>query len=156
MADEIMAVDERVARLEKTVAKGFHELGQRIGGLEHRMGGLEQRMGGLEQRMGGLEQRMGGLEGRMDGLERRMARLEDRMDAFGTKLDVAVESLEGKMNLVLERLDAHTAEMRAITTAMMREYRADRRLTDLAMTDHRHRIEALEAADRGRSASHDA
>lgn len=107
MADDIMAVDERVTKLEVTVAKGFQELG-----------------------------------GRMD-------RLENRMDAFNEKLDVAVETLDGKMNLVLERMDLQIAEMRAWTTAVTREARADRRLLFAMLKDHRVRIEALEASARG-------
>jgi hypothetical protein len=85
MADDIMAVDERVAKLEVTVARGFAELGDR------------------------------------------MRRLEDRMDAFNEKLNVGVESPEGKMTLLLGRMDLHIAEMRATTTAITREFRADRR-----------------------------
>jgi uncharacterized coiled-coil protein SlyX len=134
MADDVMAVDERLAKLEVTVAKGFEELGNRIGSLDSRITGLERRMEGLE--------------GRIARLEDRMARLEDRMDAFNEKLDVAVESLEGKMNLLLERMDLQIAEMRAWTTAVTREARADRRLMFSMLKDHRVRIEALEAAAR--------
>ncbi|MCC7244001.1 MAG: hypothetical protein IT180_18920, partial [Acidobacteria bacterium] len=100
MADDVMAVDERLARLEVTVAKGFAEMGARLGGLDERLGGL----GG---RMAGLDGRMVRLEGRMAGLDGRMVRLEDRMDAFNAKLDVSVEALGDKMQLVLERLDTH-------------------------------------------------
>ena len=96
MADDIMAVDERVTKLEVTVVEGFHELG-----------------------------------GRMD-------RLDDRMDAFNEKLC-----------LVLERLDLLSAEIRATTTAMARESRADRRLMFAMLKDHRVRIEVLEAANGG-------
>lgn len=141
MADDVMAVDERLAKLEVTVAKGFEELGNRIGSLDSRITGLERRMEGLEGRIARLEDRMARLEDRM-------TRLEDRMDAFNEKLDVAVESLEGKMNLLLERMDLQIAEMRAWTTAVTREARADRRLMFSMLKDHRVRIEALEAAAR--------
>lgn len=104
-----MAVDERLARLEVTVAKGFAELG-----------------------------------GRVDRLEGRMSRLEDRTDALNAKLDVSVESLSDKMNLLLERLDAHIREMRVTTEAIVNEHRADRRLMYSMLGDHRIRIGALE------------
>lgn len=116
MADDIMAVDERLARLEVTVAKGFAELGGR----------------------------MGGLEGRMGGLEGRMSRLEDRLDALNSKLDVVSESLGDKMQLVIERLDAHISEMRLTTQAIVAEHRADRRLMYAMLQDHGIRIRALE------------
>lgn len=100
MADDVMAVDERLSRLEVTVAKGFAELGDR----------------------------MDRLEGRMSGLDGRMGRLEDRKDALNAKLDVSVEALGDKLQLVLERLDAHIHEMRVTTEAIVKEHRADRRL----------------------------
>lgn len=125
MADDVMAVDERLARLEVTVAKGFEELGNRLGSLDDRITGLA---------------------GRMDRLESRMVRLEDRMDTFNEKLDRTVESLEAKMSLVLERMDLQVAEMRAWTSAVTQEARADRRLMYAMLKDHRVRIEALEAA----------
>ena len=42
--DEITAVDERLSRLETTVATGFHEQGQRIDRLEDRMFALVNKM----------------------------------------------------------------------------------------------------------------
>jgi hypothetical protein len=102
MADDIMAVDERLARLEVTVAAGFAELGGRIG------------------------------------------RLEDLTDALNVKLDVSVETLDAKLQLVLERMDAHIREMRVTTEAIVKEHRADRRLTYAMLGDHRVRIQALE------------
>ena len=41
MADDVMALDERLARLEVTVAAGFSELGGHMGRLEDRMDRLE-------------------------------------------------------------------------------------------------------------------
>ena len=151
MADDVMALDERLARLEVTVAAGFSELGGRMGRLEGRMDRLEgsmdrleTRMDGLETRMDGLERRMDGLDGRMAGFEGRMGRLEDRTDALNVKLDVSVETLDAKLQLVLERIDAHNREMRVWTEAIVNEHRADRRLMYAMLGDHRVRIQALE------------
>ena len=102
MADDVMALDERLARLEVTVAVGFKELGDRMG------------------------------------------RLEDLTDALNVKLDVSVETLDAKLQLVLERIDAHTHEMRVWTEAIVNEHRADRRLMYAMLGDHRVRIQALE------------
>lgn len=102
MADDVMAVDERLAKLEVTVAKGFAELG-----------------------------------GSLD-------RLEDRVNALNSKLDVTAESLEGKMGLLMERMDAHAQEMRVWTKAIVDEHRADRRLMYAMLQDHGVRIRALE------------
>ncbi|MGE0866049.1 MAG: hypothetical protein AB7P34_19280 [Vicinamibacterales bacterium] len=41
--DDVMAVDERVARLESTMARGFLDQGQRIGRLEDRMAALDSK-----------------------------------------------------------------------------------------------------------------
>ena len=60
------------------------------------------------------------------------------------KLDVVAESLEGKMQLVIERLDATTREMRMTTRAMQLEHRADRRLMYAILKDHGVRIRAIE------------
>jgi uncharacterized coiled-coil protein SlyX len=109
MADDVMAVDERLARLEVTVANGFSDLGRR-----------------------------------MDRLEMRMDRLEDRVNALNSKLDVTAESLEGKMGLLMERMDAHAQEMRVWTKAIVDEHRADRRLMYAMLQDHGIRIRALE------------
>ena len=49
--DDIMAVDERLSRLEATVATGFFEQGQRIDGIEDRMDRLEDRMSSLESKL---------------------------------------------------------------------------------------------------------
>ena len=144
MADDVMALDERLARLEVTVATGFNELGGRMGRLEASMDRLERSMDRLETRMDGLEGRMDGLDGRMAGFEGRSGRLEDRTDALNGKLDVSVETLDAKLQLVLERLDAHTREMRVWTEAIVQEHRADRRLMYAMLGDHRIRIQALE------------
>ena len=41
--DDAMAVDNRVAKLESTVAKGFFDQGQRMGRLEDRMAALDSK-----------------------------------------------------------------------------------------------------------------
>ena len=81
MADVYMELDDRIGRLEETVAKEFFALNGRMG------------------------------------------RLEDRMDAMGHKFEVAVETLEGKIQTVLEHVDALTNEMRRNTEALQKEPR---------------------------------
>ena len=120
MATDVMAVDERLSRLEVTVAKGFAEL---LG-------------------------RAGHADGRMDALDQRMGRLESRLTAMNSKLDIVVESIESKMQLVIERLDATTREMRMTTRAMQLEHRADRRLMYAILKDHGVRRRALEKSVR--------
>ena len=44
MADDVMALDERLARLEVTVAAGFAELGGRMGRLEDRTDALNAKL----------------------------------------------------------------------------------------------------------------
>ena len=69
---------------------------------------------------------------------------EPETDALNVKLDVSVETLDAKLQLVLERIDAHTREMRVWTEAIVKEHRADRRLMYAMLGDHRVRIQALE------------
>jgi len=148
MADEIMAVDERVARLEKTVATGFSELNGRITNLEHKFGVLDRKVDTLGGKSDALDRKVNTLDGKFDTLERKVDGLNGRVDALNGKLDVVSESLEDKMQLVLERLDAWTKESRTTTAAMQKEWQADRRLMYSTLTDHRVRIEALESPAR--------
>ena len=48
--DDAMAVDNRVAKLESTVAKGFFDQGHATGLLAERMGRLEDRMAALDSK----------------------------------------------------------------------------------------------------------
>jgi hypothetical protein len=49
--EDVMKVDERLSRLEKTVAEGFYGNGQQFKGLLGRMDHLEDRMYALENKM---------------------------------------------------------------------------------------------------------
>ena len=165
MATDYMALDERIGRLEETVAKGFFDLNGRMDNLERRMdgfdgrmdgldgrvgdldariGGLDARIGGLDARIGGLDARIGGLDGRVAGLDGRMARVEDRLDLLNRKMDVGFENVEGKVQTVLEHLDAFQGEMRRTTDAIVKEHRADRALIFEILKDHGLRIRAIE------------
>ena len=134
MADEIMAVDERLARLEVTVANGFSEQNGRITSLEHKVDTLDRKVDALGRRADILDQKVDGLS--------------EKVDALNSKLDVVSESLEGKIHLVLERLDSRTGELQASIETMQNESRADRRLMYAMLKDHRVRIEALETTAR--------
>ena len=48
--DDVMAVDQRLAQLEKTVAQGFFDQGRRIDGLGGRIERLEDRMSALDSK----------------------------------------------------------------------------------------------------------
>jgi len=114
--DDVMAVNERLARLEKTVAEGFFE--QRQSFESH--------------------------DGRFVSLEARMARLEDRIVAIDSKLDIFSEAIRGDLKTVLEAVTAGTDEMRRTTEAIRNEHAADRRLTRSILNDHAVRIRELE------------
>jgi chromosome segregation ATPase len=165
MPDEIMLLDERISRLESTVAQGFFELtgradlhDGRIGKVEARMDRLEERMDQLEARMDRLEERMDRLEARMDRLEERMDRLEARMDRLeermdrleeqvsllNRKIDVMAETLEGKIQSVLEHLSASMTEMRRMNVTLRKEHWADRRIIHAILKDHGIRLRDVE------------
>jgi outer membrane murein-binding lipoprotein Lpp len=169
MADDVMAVDERLARLEVTVAKGFSEQSGCISSLEHKVDTLTGRVDTLDQKVDTLDQKVDTLDQKVDtlgrqvdalgrhvdtlgrqfdALERKVDGLNGKVDALNGKLDVVGESLEDKMQLVLERLDSRTNEMVAATQSMRREWRADRHLMYAMLKDHRIRIEALESTVR--------
>jgi len=128
--DDVMAVDQRLARLEATVAQGFFEQGRRMGGLEGRIDGLAGRIGRLEDRM--------------DRLEERMDRLEDRMSGLERKFDVFTETIRGDIKIILEVVTAGTNEMRRNTEAIRNEHAADRRLIFSILNDHSARLRSLE------------
>lgn len=128
--DDVMAVDQRLARLEATVAQGFFEQGRRMGGLEGRIDGLAGRIGRLEDRM--------------DRLEERMDRLEDRMSGLERKFDVFTETIRGDIKTILEVVTAGTNEMRRNTEAIRNEHAADRRLIFSILNDHSARLRSLE------------
>lgn len=114
--DDVMAVDERLSKLEKTVAEGFYANRQQFDGVRFQFIGL------------------GG----------RIERLEDRMSALENKMDVVAESLRADIRTVLDAVVAGTAEMRRTTGAIRKEHEADRRLTRAILQDHSIRIRALE------------
>lgn len=58
MTDDIMAVDERVTKLEVTVAEGFHELDGRMDRLDGRMDRFEERMDAFNERLGLVLERL--------------------------------------------------------------------------------------------------
>ena len=118
-----MAVDERVTKLEVTVAQGFSELGGRLDGVEGRLGQVK---------------------GRLERIEGRIDRLDERGHALNAKLDMVAESLDAKLQLVLERIDGLSRELRVTTEAIVQEHRADRRLMYAMLADHGTRISALE------------
>lgn len=137
MADEIMLLDERISRLEQTVAQGFFELtghGRIVDGRIHAVEGSITR----------LEGRIDRLEERMDRLEERMDRLEEQVSLLNRKLDVVAETLEGKIQSVLEHLAASMAEMRRMNVAMRKEHWADRRVIYAILKDHGIRVRLLE------------
>ena len=114
--EEVMAVDERLARLEKTVAESFFEHGGRLDKID----------------------------GRLDKIDGRFDGLEDRMTALDSKVDIAVESIRGDVKTVLEVMTGFIGEMRRTTDSMRKEHAADRRLTRSILLDHVTRIRTLE------------
>lgn len=130
MADEVMLLDERISRLEKTVAQGFFEQTVHAGIVDGRINGLESRVGRLEERM--------------DRLEERMDRLEEQVSLLNRKIDVMTEALEGKIQSVLEHLAASMTEMRRMNMTLRKEHWADRRIIYAVLKDHGIRIRSLE------------
>lgn len=76
MANEVMKVDERLARLEVTVATEFHEIGKQFREVFQRFDKIDQRFDGIDQRFDGIDQRLGGVDQRLDGIDHRLDRLE--------------------------------------------------------------------------------
>jgi hypothetical protein len=121
--DDVMAVNERLSNLEKTVATGFFDHGQKIARLE------EQMSAGFFEH------------------GRRIDRLENRMSALESKLDVVAESLRDDIRTVLDAVVGNTDEMRRTTQALRGEHEADRRLMREILNDHAVRIRSLERSD---------
>jgi uncharacterized coiled-coil protein SlyX len=114
--EDVMAVDERVANLEKTVAKGLLD----------------------------VKEHLAAHTGRLDEHTGRFDRLEDRMAALDAKFDVVSESIRGDIKTVLEAITSLGAEMRRTTRSIRKEHEADRRITKSVLLDHLSRIRSLE------------
>lgn len=130
MADDIMLLDERISRLEQTVAQGFFELTAHGRSVDGHINALEGRVTRLEERM--------------DRLEERMDRLEEQVSLLNRKMDVIAETIEGKIQSVLEHLAASMAEMRRMDVAMRKEHWADRRVIHAILKDHGIRVRSLD------------
>lgn len=114
---EAVKLDERIGRLEQTVALGFFEQGREISGLK----------------------------GQIDGLEGRMDRLEVRMTALEEKFDILADTVLDATKTILERIDGMSQQMERSTKAIRRRHGADRRLTRLVLADHNIRLKQLES-----------
>jgi len=143
MADEIMAVDERLARLEVTVATGFSELRSEIGLVEGR---LRAEIGGVEGR---LRAEIGGVEGR---LRAEIGGAEDRLRLEGgtntssveSRLRVLIEASRDEQRLAAEGFGATLDRIETRLEQMHREYLHTRNDHASAIQDHDRRITALE------------
>ncbi|MEW6321231.1 MAG: hypothetical protein AB1635_09085 [Acidobacteriota bacterium] len=113
MADDVMAVAERLARLETTVATGFFELRGEIGAVDGRLRGD---IGGVEGRLRG---EIGAVEGRLLGeigaveirLRSEIAGCEGRLRALiDAGRDESRAAFEG-VGVALQRIEARLDEM---------------------------------------------
>jgi hypothetical protein len=138
MANDVMALDERIGRLEDTVASGFTAVNNRIDTLDGKVNALDARMNGFDDRLGRLEVTVA--QGFFEHAKR-MDRSDQRMDAMNHKMDVGFERLEGKIQTVLEHLDTFKEETRRNFDAFFKESRADRRLMYSILRDHGRRAE---------------
>jgi hypothetical protein len=117
--DDVMALEDRLAKLEQTMAEGFFEQRQRSDSHGKQIVGLADRM----------------------------IRLEDRMFALDSKLDIFSETIRGDLRTVLDAVTASTEEMRRTTQAIRAEHAADRELTRAILNDHAIRIRTLESTN---------
>jgi hypothetical protein len=121
MPDEIMAVNERLARLEVTVATGFSELCAEIGGVESRLRG---EIGNLEERLRG-----------------------EIVTATGTvesRLRVLIDASRDEQRLAAEGFGATLERIEARLSQMHQEYTETRDDHASAIQHHERRIIALE------------
>jgi hypothetical protein len=69
------------------------------------------------------------LDERIDRLEEAMSReVRVGLDMLHDRIDVLSETMETKMQIVIERVDALAGEIRARAEAIRREHQADRQL----------------------------
>lgn len=143
MADDLMALDERIARLEVTVATGFSELNTRIENLEIRVRadlgadilGVENRLRG---EIGRVEER---LRGDIGGVE---DRLRGDMGAFESRLRVLIEANRDEQRQFAEGFGAALERIEARLELMHREHLQARDDHARAIEGHERRIVALE------------
>jgi hypothetical protein len=95
MADDLMALDERIARLEVTVATGFFELSTRIENLETRVrADLGADIVGVENR---LRDEIGGVESRLRVL---IEANRDEQRQYAEGFGAALERIESRLELM--------------------------------------------------------
>jgi hypothetical protein len=129
MPDEIMAVNERLTRLEVTVATGFSELRAEIGA---KTSGLEDRLrADIGAKTSGVEDRL------RNEIGAKTSSLESR-------LRVLIEASRDEQRLAAEGLGAALDRIEARLTQMHEEYVQTRNDHASALQDHDRRIGALE------------
>ena len=116
MAEAVDKVAERLARLEVTVAEGFHENSQQFEGVRSELKSVAQHF--------------------------HEAELRDI--ALSRKIDVATEALRGDLRNVMDAVTSLGEEMRRTTDSIRKEHAVDRALLTTAIENHAGRLHTLE------------
>lgn len=104
MADneEAMKVDERLARLELTVAKEFHHVGTRFDKVDTQLGRLEETVAKefhqIGRRFDGIDQRFDGIDQRFDGIDQRLDRIETAFKVHDDKLTAGFRDIAERID----------------------------------------------------------
>ena len=144
MADELEKVAAGLARLEVTVAEGFHGIDYKFHGIDQKFRGIDQKFVSIYQKFVSIDRRFDTIDRQFGDVAKKFYEAEQRDAALSRKIDVATESLRGDIRTVLDAVSSLADELRRTTTSIREEHAADRDILRLAIEDHSRRLHRLE------------
>lgn len=109
MPDTIDNVAERLARLENTVAEGFHGVTNQFAAVDGRFDALEKRVGSLEST---VSQGFRRIENADLAQGRRTDTLERKIDTVDRKIDTVAEDLRADINELTDAVNSLARNLR--------------------------------------------
>ena len=108
MAETVDRVAQRLASLEVTVAKGFHETSQQLDGVNSNFKSVDQRFQDVDQHF--------------KEVHRRLHEAELRDIDLSRKIDVTTETLRSDIRNVMDAVTTLGEEMRRTTDSIRKEH----------------------------------
>ena len=151
MAETVDKVAERLASLEVTVAKGFHETSQHFEGVssEFKSVSSEFKSVGSEfksvhSEFKSVHSEFKSVHSEFKSVDQRFHEAELRDIALSRKIDVATETLRGDLRNVMDAVASLGEEMRRTTDSIRKEHAADRAVLTTAIESQARRLHTLE------------
>jgi predicted nuclease with TOPRIM domain len=105
--DEIYNLLKDISKTQARHGAALANLNVAVSDIQVRQG---SRLDALDSKVGRLETRFDGLETRFDGLETRFDGLETRVGGLDSKFTARFESVDTKLDIILDRIGHGTAD----------------------------------------------